>query len=171
MENLTINTLNHLLNEELSTLLGVELKLKEILPKWIDKTHNLLLKNLLRDYLYQINRHADHLKNYSLSETEGIYDLPGKFANNFISEIDQRLQNCSPEILDAYLLASIQTINHMKISYYGTVAAWSQLLELHENSVMLHDASINEKHYDERLGELARRNINNKARAPFAITQ
>ena len=59
----------------------------------------------------------------------------------------------------------------MKISYYGTVAAWSQLLELHENSVMLHDASINEKHYDERLGELARRNINNKARAPFAITQ
>jgi ferritin-like metal-binding protein YciE len=171
METTTINTLNQLLNEELSTLLGVELKLKEILPTWIDKTHHLLLKNLLRDYLYHVSRHADHLKDYSLSETEGIYHLPEKFVNYFISEVNQRIENCSYEILDAYLLASIQTVNHLKISHYGTVAAWSQLLELGETSLMLHDASINEKHYDERLGELARREINNKARAPYAIMQ
>jgi ferritin-like metal-binding protein YciE len=171
METTTITSLNHLLNDELSTLLGVELKLKEMLPSWIDKTHNLMLKNLLRDYQYHVIRHIDNLKNYGLPETEGMYDQPEKFVNYYLDEIALKLKNCSSEILDAYLLASIQTVNHMKISCYGTATAWAQLLELRDISLLLHDAAINEKHIDEKLGELARRDVNNKARTPLAIMQ
>lgn len=50
MKTKTVTTLYHLLNDELSTLLSTEIRLTELLPAWIDKTHNLMFKNLLRDY-------------------------------------------------------------------------------------------------------------------------
>lgn len=171
METTTINTLPHLLNDELSTLLSTEIRLKELLPGWIEKSHNLMLKNLLRDYHYHVKNQAENLKDYGLPESKGMYDLPEKFINYFLSEVSMKLENCSPEIFDAFLLASIQTVNHMKISCYGTAAAWAQLLEQQDITMTLHDSLITEKHTDERLGELARREINLKARAPFAISQ
>ncbi|UPT69891.1 MAG: DUF892 family protein [Flavobacterium sp. JAD_PAG50586_2] len=171
MKTKTITTLHHLLNDELSTLLCTEIRLTELLPAWIDKTHNLILKNLLRDYQHHVKHHADNLKTYGLPETEGMYDLPERFTDYYLSEITSKIEDCSPEILDAFLLASIQTVNHIKISCYGTAATWAQLLELQDISLLLHDAVINEKHTNERLGELARHDINSKALAPFAITQ
>ncbi len=171
METTTITTLNQLLNDELSTLYGIELRLKEMLPRWIDKTHHLILKNLLRDYLYHVNRHTENLLNCGITGSDTVNQVPEKFANYYLSDMTLKLENCNPEILDAYLLASIQTVNHMKLSCYGTAAAWAQLLELHDVSMLLQDASLNEKQCNERLGELAQRYINNKARAPFAIMQ
>lgn len=171
MKQKTITTLYHLLNDELTTLLSTEIRLTELLPAWIDKTHNLMLKNLLRDYLHHVKHHAEHLKAYGLPETESIYDLPEKFTDYYLSEIALQLEDCSQEILDAFLLAGIQTVNHIKISRYGAAATWAQLLELQDISLLLHDAVLNEKHTNERLGELARLEINNKARAPFAIAQ
>ncbi len=164
-------TLNQLLNYELVTLLGIEQKLMEILPVWIDKTHNLMLKNSLRDYLYRVTHHADNLNNYLSSEIEEDFNKNEFFLSYYLSEVNWKLENCSSEILDAYLLSSIQIVNHIKISSYGAVAAWSQLLELNDISVKLHDACINEKHNDEKLSLLAQRDINNKANIPFALTE
>ncbi|CAM4260316.1 DUF892 family protein [Flavobacterium terrigena] len=169
--NTKITTLVQLLNHELVTLLGIEQKLMEFLPVWIDKTHNLMLKNSLRDYLYRVTHHADNLKNYLSSEIEEDFNKNEFFLSYYLSEVNWRLENCSSEILDAYLLSSIQTVNHIKISNYGTVATWSQLLELNDISLKLHDASINEKHIDEKLSLLAQRDINIKAKIPLALMQ
>lgn len=166
-----ITTLNQLLNHELVTLLGIEQKLIEVLPVWIDKTHNLILKNALRDYLYRVTHHADNLKKYLSSEIEVDFNKNEFFLSYYFSEVNWRLENSSSEILDAYLLSCVQIVNHVKISSYGTVAAWSELLELSDVSVMLHDASINEKHNDEKLNLLAQRDINIKAKIPFALME
>ena len=88
----------------------------------------------------------------------------------FIEEANERLSNCTDaEVKDACLLASIQVINHFKISSYGTAAAFSNALGMEKAAAVFHEAEINEKQIDDRLSQLAQHEINIKAKAPIVL--
>jgi ferritin-like metal-binding protein YciE len=67
--------------------------------------------------------------------------------------------------LDACLLASIQGINHYKISLYGTAAAFVGKIGLESSAAIFHELEINEKSIDSSLSQMAEHEINNKARS------
>jgi ferritin-like metal-binding protein YciE len=88
----------------------------------------------------------------------------------FIEETGEKLSNCTdPEIKDACLLASIQAINHFKISMYGTAAAFANALEMDKQACLFHEAEVNEKQIDDRLTQLALYEINNHAKSPVTL--
>ena len=89
-----------------------------------------------------------------------------------IKEADEKLAICYDiDIKDACILASIQLINHFKISSYGTAAAYAMELEIKNTARLFHEAEVNEKEIDQRLSEVAETEINRKARVPFLITK
>ncbi|MBS1527817.1 MAG: DUF892 family protein, partial [Bacteroidetes bacterium] len=83
---------------------------------------------------------------------------------------NERLSNCAnPQVRDACLLASIQSINHFKISTYGTAAAFAEALDMGKMSAIFHELEINEKHIDDRLSQLAEYEINGRAKATIIL--
>jgi len=88
----------------------------------------------------------------------------------FIEEAEEKLNACTDaEVRDACLLACIQSINHFKISTYGTAAAFAKALDMENQAVIFHEAEINEKQIDDRLSQLAEFEINVKAKAPIVL--
>jgi ferritin-like metal-binding protein YciE len=88
----------------------------------------------------------------------------------FIKETDECLASCTnAAIKDACILACIQEINHYKISFYGTGAEFSTLLELEKSANMFREAEVNEKHIDDHLSQLAKYEINKKAKSPLSL--
>jgi ferritin-like metal-binding protein YciE len=69
------------------------------------------------------------------------------------------------------LLASVQAINHYKISVYGTAAAFAGALELEKHALFFREAAVNEKQIDDRLSQLAQHEINVNAKMPGALHQ
>ena len=169
--NLSIVTLHDLLDFDGRKFISAEIQLKKILPAWISIAGSLKLKSVLQKYMDLVNEHIENMQTFY--EAEHITSLPlhNKVMEAFIEETEDKLQNCNDAaVKDACLLAGIQSINHFKISIYGTAAAFADMLNLEKTSVVFHQASINEKQIDDRLTQLAQFEINRKANAPIELT-
>lgn len=165
-----ITTLHNLLDYDASKFTSAEIQLRNSLPGWIMKTDSLMLKTVLQKYLDFVKQHVKKMEDFFEDEDINSLSLNNRVMHAFIEEINEKLDTCSdPEIKDACLLAGIQTINHYKISTYGTAAAFAKTLEMEKHAALFHEAEGNEKQIDGRLSQLAEFEINKKARAPFVL--
>ncbi len=169
--NLSIVTLNDLLDFDGRKFISAEIQLKKILPQWINQASAVKLKNVLQKYLDFVEQHIKNMETFYEEEHVNSLSLHNKIMEGYIEETEDKLHTCMDSaIKDACLLAGIQSINHFKISIYGTAAAFADLLSLEKSSVVFHQASVNEKQIDDRLTQLAQFEINSKAKAPIELT-
>jgi len=168
--NQTITTLHHLLDDDARKFTSAEIQLKNILPEWINKAGSLKFKTVLQKYLDFVQQHVQKME--AFYETENIISLSvtNRVMHAFIEETAEKLSNCTDALVkDACLLASIQAINHFKISTYGTASAFAKALEMEEQAAIFHEAAINEKQIDDRLSQLAEHEININAKTPIVL--
>ncbi len=169
-DNQTITTLSDLLDYDIRKFTVAEIQLKTSLPEWINKASTLKLKAILQRYLDLINQHVQKLAIFIDEEKINSLSLNNQVMHAFVAEAEERFSNCTDvSIKDACLLASIQAINHFKISTYGTAAAFANALGMDKQAAFFHEAEVNEKQIDDRLSQLAEHEINNKAKAPVEL--
>lgn len=172
MENNTKNiyTLQSLMDEDARKFIIGEIQLKNILPEWINKTGSLKLKTVLEKYLHFVQEHVQKMEEFFKDENIISLSLNNRVMHAFIEEAKEKLSACADiEVTDACLLASVQSINHFKISTYGTAAAFANALGLEKAANIFHEAEINEKQIDDRLSQLAEHEINIRAKAPIVL--
>lgn len=168
--NRTFTTLHNLLDYDAQKFISAEILLQTSLQEWIRRAGSLQLKTVLQKYLGFVQQHVKRMEDFFEEEKIGSLGLMNRVMQAFIEETDERLSDCTDaEVKDACLLASIQTINHFKISMYGTAAAFANTLGMEKQAAVFHEAEINEKHIDDRLTQLAEYEINVKARAPIVL--
>lgn len=168
----TIATLHNLLDHNAGKFTCGEILLKKQLPEWISKTRSLQLNQVLRKYLDMVDGHIQKIEIFFAEENFTSLSLINPVMQAFIDEANETLGNCSDaEVYDACLLASIQGINHYKISTYGTAAAFAGDLGLEKFAVIFHELEINEKQIDDRLSQLAKYEINKQAEPPIALPE
>ncbi len=168
----TIATLQHLLDYDISKFTSAEVQLKNSLPEWINKSSSLKLKTILQKYLDFVQQHIQKMETIFDKENITSLSLYNRVMKAFIEDTEEKCAHCmDTEIKDACLLASIQAINHFKISTYGTAAAFAKALGMEKEAVIFHEVEVNEKQIDDRLTQLAEFEINIKARAPFVLTE
>jgi ferritin-like metal-binding protein YciE len=168
--NPNITTLKDLLDYDAQYFVSAEIQLSKILPDWVGKSGSLKLKTVLSRYLDYIQGHIKNMENFIVDEKITSLSLSNPIMKAFIDETIEKLKYCRDnEIQDACLLASVQAINHFKISTYGTAAAFAKTLGMSNYAEIFHEAEINEKQIDDRLNQLAEFEINIKAKAPIAI--
>lgn len=168
--NQQITTLHNLLDYDASKFTSAEIQLKNSLPEWINKTSSLMFKTVLQKYLDFIQQHIKKLERFFEEEKIISVSLNNQVMHAFTEEINEKLAACTdPEIKDACLLAGIQTINHYKISIYGTAAAFANTLDMGKHASLFYEAEGNEKQIDSRLSQLAEFEINKKARTPIVL--
>lgn len=165
-----ISTLHNLLDYDARKFTSAEIELKKSLPEWISKSGSLKLKTILQKYLDFVGEHIQKMEGFFEEEKISSLTLSNRVMHAFISETEEKLGNCTDaEVKDACLLACIQTINHFKISMYGTAAAFANALGMEKQASVFHEAEIREKQIDDRLSQLAEYEINNKARTPIVL--
>jgi ferritin-like metal-binding protein YciE len=170
MENLTITTLHDLYDAELRKFTTAEVLLKDQLQDWRNSADSIKLKVALERYFDFIAIHIQQLQRFFDQEQISSLSLHNAVMEAFIAETNQKLVACKDAaVKDACLLASIQAINHFKISIYGSAAAFAKALGLVDAADMFHEAEVNEKQIDDRLSQLAEFEVNAKAIAPIVI--
>lgn len=165
-----IATLRNLLDDDARKFTSAEVQLKNKLPEWINKAGSLKLKTVLQRYLLYVEEHIQKLEVFLDEEQITSLSVTNRVMKAFIEDTEEKLSGCSDvEIKDACLLASIQAINHFKISTYGTAAAFAKVVGTEQQAAVFHEAEVNEKQIDDRLTQLAEHEININARAPIVI--
>lgn len=168
--NLTITNLHDLLDYNARKFANAEIQLRNSLNEWMAKTNSLKLKEVLHKYLDFIQQHLQRLESFFEAEQINSLSRTNRIMKSFIEETEEKLNNCAdPEVKDACLLASVQDINHFKISLYGTAAAFARELNMEKFAGVFHEAEINEKQIDDRLSQLAEHEINIRAKAPIVL--
>ena len=168
--NQNISTLHNLLDYDVSKFTSAEVHLKQHLPGWINLAGSFKLKTVLQKYLDLVETHIVKLEEFSEEEKINSLSLSNRVMIAFIEEANEKMATCTDtEIKDACLLASIQAINHFKISTYGTAAAFANTLGMEKEAAVFHEAEVNEKQVDDRLSQLAEHEINIKARTPIVL--
>jgi len=166
----TITTLHNLLDYDARKFTSAEVQLKNSLPGWISKAGSLKLKTVLQKYLDFVQQHVQKLEGFFEEEQISSLSLNNRVMHAFIEEAEEKLNDCTDAgVRDACLLACIQAINHFKISTYGTAAAFAKALDMEKQASVFHEAEINEKQIDDRLSQLAKFEINVKAKAPIVL--
>ncbi len=160
-----IISLRNLMDYNARKFTGAEVQLKNVLPKWIDQAGSIKLKTVMQKYLDLILVHLQKMNDFFAEEKINSLSITSPVMQALLEETNEQLGKCShPEVKDACLLACIQTINHFKISIYGTFAAFADTLDMSKPALVFREAEINEKQIDDRLSQLAEHEINLNAR-------
>ena len=166
----TITTLHHLLDDDARKFIVAEVQLKNSLPEWISIAGSVKLKTVLQKYLDLVQQHILALSEFIENEDINSLSTSNRVMHAFIEEANEKLSICADSVVrDACLLANIQSVNHYKISLYGTAAAFAKALNMEKQAMIFHEAEVNEKQIDDRLSQLAEYEINFNARSPIAL--
>jgi ferritin-like metal-binding protein YciE len=159
-----INTLHQLLDEDARRFSTAEAQLQHALPIWIIKADSIKLKNILQRYFDLVKLHIKNLDKFFEEQNMYFLDNQHTIMKAFIEDAEDRMNNCKDAtVRDACILASVQLINHYKISAYGTAAAFANTIGLSKSAVLFHECEVNEKQIDDRLSQLAEHEINKHA--------
>lgn len=165
---LSIVSLSDLVALETVRIMEGEKHLIQTLPGWIQRVSSAKLRTILNQYLEYIRHHEQQMVNYFIHHSAKPSGGRSRVMQALVEEANEKLGYCAdPEIYDACLLASVQEINHYKISVYGTVTAFFNALGQSDSASVFHKAEKDEKRIDEQLSFQADLDINELARTPF----
>lgn len=168
--NQTILTLRDVLDSNAAQILNAEIQLRQILPEWINKAWSVKLKNVIQRYIEFIERHIRNIEDFYEEEALSSLSDTSRTVQACIEETEEKLSACiDSKVKDACLLSGIQIINHIKISMYGTAAAFANALSMEKSAAGFHEAEANEKQIDDRLSQLAEHDINIEAKASLVL--
>lgn len=169
-QNHTISNLHQLLDYDARKFTAAEIQLKNSLVEWVSIAGSIQLKTVLQKYLDLVQQHVLSMEVFFEDEQIDSMSISNGVMHAYIFETNEKLSYCTEAaIKDASLLACIQSINHFKISAYGTAAAFANELGMESHAAIFHKAEINEKQIDDRLTQLAAFEINIKAKAPVEL--
>jgi ferritin-like metal-binding protein YciE len=163
---MAVKSLDDLFHETLKDIYYVEKKLVRSIPKLAKHASSPELKDALESHLRETEMHVDRLEQVfniidrrpSAKKCEA-YEGLAKEADEVIEEIDD------PEVCDAAIAASAQTIEHYEMSRYGTLATWAKELNMQDAAELLETTLQEEKAADQKLSALAEQHVNHRAAA------
>ena len=162
----SIVSLNDLLALEANRIMQGEKELIQALPAWIHRVTSSQLRDILTQYQTYIEHHAEEMTHYFIKQPETSVGK-NRVMRALIDDTNEKLRRCADsEIYDACLLAAVQEVNHYKISIYGTVTAFFNVLGQRETASIFLRAEKDEKRIDEQLSFQAQTDINELAKAP-----
>jgi ferritin-like metal-binding protein YciE len=154
---------------ELQDILYAEQQIMKALPKMVKKASSPELKEAFEDHLKMTEEQANRVKQVfeSLGRSSKAEKCDGMLG--IIKEGQTIMgKDAEPEVMDAELIAAAQKVEHYEIAAYGTVCEWAEQLGLDDAHDLLGRTLTEEKATDQKLSELARRQVNPEAEEQLA---
>lgn len=159
-----MKNLKDLFEHELQDLYSAEGQIIEALQKMEKKANDNALQKAFSQHLKETEKQKERLEevcdNLGISpEGEKCKAMAGLVAEGeaFMKE------DADPEVMDAGLIAIAQKVEHYEIASYGTVCHYADRLGESEALTLLKKTLSEEKDTDQKLNDLAKQRINERA--------
>jgi ferritin-like metal-binding protein YciE len=156
-----LRTPEDLLATELKEIHSAERQLSRVIPRLSKKASSERLRELLDERLEQGERLIEEIES-CLEEMETPKARPKNLAaEGLIEDVSEHMQEIEEDsLIDPFLIAAVQKIEHYCIAAWGTAAAMGRLLE-QENVVKTMEQVLKQgKRFDQELTKLAEEEIN-----------
>jgi ferritin-like metal-binding protein YciE len=161
---MSATSLQDLYFQKLQLLLDAEQQILEALPDLIERVENEQLRESLDNHYRQTENHAERLHLLF----DGHRQISGRVeclsmralveeARSLLSSIEDS------DTLDAFILATLQGIEHHEISAYGTARTWAAQLGFEDDAIVLQRTLDDEGEVDHELTSIAERTVNPEA--------
>jgi len=151
-----LNTLNDVLEEQLTDLYSAEQQLITALPKMAQAASNTELRQAFETHLQETRGHFERLQ--ELLPTLG-FQTGGETCEamqGLIKEGEKVVQaQGDPNAKDAALIAAAQRVEHYEIAAYGTARTLADQLDLDDAKDILDQTLDEESHADSLLTKIA----------------
>lgn len=153
-----IDSLRKLYINQLQMLLSTEQQIVDALPKMIDKSTDLQLKQAFQSHLQETEQHVTRLEQI-LRECTGKTDtVKCKVLSSLISEAEDMIKDAKDDsVRDVALIAGAQRVEHYEIASYGAVRQWARILGETSQAQILDQTIKEEGHADHLLTEISDR--------------
>jgi ferritin-like metal-binding protein YciE len=122
------------------------------------------LAERVSQYVAELRRRTvEHKRLMDLGEESLSHRNP--FMRAFVHEASRVAENCTTNVRDVVLIATLQHMVHYLIASYGTIAAHAKVLGLPEQAALFHACAESDRQFDADLSELAKSEVN-----PAALT-
>ena len=166
MEEIKIwESIDQWLSSEIVKMYNNEIAVKQSLTEWVRKSNHPKLKTMLQHYFDVIKQHVNSIETHIDKEQElKTVKKSNGVMQALIKECNTNIEACADySLADVCLIYGIQTINHYKISTYGTLATIAEMLGKNKLTFLIRDLEGNEKKTDLQLTEMATHGINQAA--------
>lgn len=161
---MAMKSLQDLLVDHLKDLYSAENQLIKALPKMAKAATSADLSAGFKAHLEETRGQAERLER--ICEQLGVTPKGKKCAamEGLVEEGKEVMEeDMEPAVRDAALIAAAQKVEHYEIAAYGTAREWAEQLGLADAAELLQETLDEEKATDEKLTELARQEVNQKA--------
>ncbi len=159
-----LSSLEDLLHDNLKDLYSAENQLVKALPKMAKAASTPDLSAGFTEHLAQTRVHVQRLE--EVCKQLGVSPKGKKCAamEGLIEEGKEMMeQDAAPAVMDAGLIAAAQRVEHYEMAGYGCVREWAEQLGHQAAADLLEQTFDEEKATDEKLSQLAKQTVNQKA--------
>ena len=159
-----LDSLECLLVDQLQDLYDAEQRLTKALPKVAAAAEDSALKKLVSDHLKETQGHVTRLEQAFRSIGKEPKAKTCEAMKGLVAEGDEMIgASGDPTVKDAALIATAQRVEHYEIAAYGCARTFAQRLGHTEAARLLQETLDEEKAADQKLTQLAERDVNVKA--------
>jgi len=161
---LNLDSFENLFLDELQDMYDAEQRIVKALPDMVSAANNSQLKSAFEQHLRETENQVTRL--------EKVFEIMGQSAKSKtcsgmkgILEEGSEVASTSgdADVKDAALIAAAQRVEHYEIAVYGTLRAFAERLGKNDAAQLLQQTLDEEMATDEKLTELAERQINQQA--------
>jgi ferritin-like metal-binding protein YciE len=153
-----LDNLRKLYINQLQMLLSTEQQIIEALPKMIDKSTDIQLKQAFQSHLQETREHVTRLEQMLNSTAGDAKSQKCKVMASLVTETEDMVKDAADDdVRDAALISAGQRVEHYEIACYGTVRRWAQILGRMQDAELLDKTLKEEGHADHLLTQIANR--------------
>jgi len=153
-----IDSLRKLYINQLQMLLSCEQQITDALPKMIDKSTDMQLKQAFQSHLQETETHVTRLEQILQQIAGETKSVRCKGMSALITEAEDMITDASDDsVCDVALIAGAQRVEHYEIASYGAVRQFARILGEAPQAQILDQTIKEEGHADHLLTEIADR--------------
>lgn len=151
-----MKTLRELFLAELSDMYDAEHRITKALPKLVKAATNEELKQALQSHLEETEGHVTKVEQVFAAFGEKPKAKKCEATVGLLEEGDEIVsENKGSATINAAIISAGQKVEHYEIASYGCLREWASLLNNQEAVELIQEILDQEKHADQKLGELA----------------
>lgn len=151
-----MKTLRELFLAELADMYDAEHRITKALPKLVKAATSEELKEALQAHLVETEGHITKVEQVFAAFDEKPKSKKCEATVGLLDEGDEIVSdNKGSATINAAIISAGQKVEHYEIASYGTLREWASLLNNQEAVELLQEILDQEKHADQKLGELA----------------
>lgn len=153
-----LSNLRELYINQLQMLLSTERQITQAIPKMIEKSGDLQIKQALQSHLQETEVQVSRLEEILRQTTGEVEMVKCKAVAALVEEAEDMIKDASDEsVRDAAIIAAVQRIEHYEIATYGAVRHFAQILGESTPAQLLDQTIKEEGHADHLLTSIADR--------------